>query len=210
MKPGVSSLNPYAASYIPLSKRDANDRTNLTAKDSKSGSECIQFGNPEQLHSKTSVDFSVHNRYGSLPHNVNQVTDKQTLDEEYDMDLEYLQMTFTGLSYQSLTDVYLANNGDLDATIDMLNQLESLTDVYLANNGDQDATIDMLNQLEDVTASGFQFHNSESSETLPESLDIGDVSESSSSADYASLKLKNVEGDTSAASASSQGSATVP
>ncbi|KAF3951802.1 hypothetical protein CMV_022588 [Castanea mollissima] len=39
MKRGVSSLNPCAASYIPLSKRNANDRTFETAKDSRSGNE---------------------------------------------------------------------------------------------------------------------------------------------------------------------------
>lgn len=142
MKPGLSSLNPYAASYIPLSQRDANARAYVTAKDYKSGNESVQFGTPEQLHSKFSLDPNRHatektpspevftvkrhpaHGYGSSPQNVNQGTDKQILYEELDMDLEYLQMTFPGLSDQSLNDVYLANNGDLEATVDMLNQLE--------------------------------------------------------------------------------------
>jgi|UniRef100_A0A2N9FBV2 hypothetical protein len=189
MKPGVSSLNPYAAAYIPLSKRDANDRTSVTAKDSKSGNESFQFGTPEQLHYKAYLDSNAHGTenvpspdvftvkrhpargYGSSPQNVNQATDKQILDEEFDMDLEYLQMSFPGISDQSLTDVYVANKGDLEATVDMLNQLE--------------------------------FYTVESSESLPDTLDIGDVSEFGSSADFGSLKLKNVEGEASAASSSS-------
>lgn len=144
MKPGVSSLNPYAESYIPLSKRDANDSTYVTARVCKSDNECAQFGSPAQLHHKASIDSKSHGTekvplcpevftvksppvvhgYGSLAQNVNQVTDKQISDEEYDMDLEYLQMSFPGISVQSLTDVYLANKGDLETTIDMLNQLE--------------------------------------------------------------------------------------
>ncbi|KAE8056435.1 hypothetical protein FH972_013210 [Carpinus fangiana] len=189
MKPGVSSLNPYAASYIPLSQRDKQDRTYVTAKDYRSGNEPVQFGAPEQLHRKFSFDPHAHGTekipsrevftvkshpargYGSSPQNVNQATDKQILDEEFDMDLEYLQMAFPGLSAQSINDVYLANNGDLEATVDMLNQLE--------------------------------FQPFESSESLPDTLDIGDVSEFGSSADCAPLKLKNVEGETSAASSSS-------
>ncbi|XP_062164345.1 polyadenylate-binding protein-interacting protein 5-like isoform X2 [Alnus glutinosa] len=145
MKPRVSSLNPHAASYIPLSQRDANDRTYVTAKDYKSGNESVRFGAPDQLYSKFSLNpnaygteknpsrevFTVKSHpahsYSSPPQNVNQATDKQILDEEFDMDFEYLQMTFPGLSDQSLNDVYLANNGDLEATVDMLNQLEPLT-----------------------------------------------------------------------------------
>ncbi|KAK7846690.1 polyadenylate-binding protein-interacting protein 5 [Quercus suber] len=145
----------YAASYIPLSKRNANGRTFETAK---------------TLGAAMSLPSHHAYGYGSSPQNVNQAADKQMLDE-FDIDLEYLQMSFPGISDQSLTDVYAANRGDLEATVDMLNQLECYT--------------------------------VESSESLPDTLDIGDVSEFGSSADCASLKLKTVEGKASAASSSS-------
>ncbi|KAG5121705.1 hypothetical protein JHK84_040045 [Glycine max] len=94
--------------------------------------------------------------------------DNQLLDEEVDMDLEYLRMNFPGISYQSLVDVYNVNSGDLDAAIDMLSQLE----------------------LEGDETSGI----------LPETLDIGDVSESGLPADSASLKQKNVAEETNTSS----------
>lgn len=50
-----------------------------------------------------------------------------------------------------------------------------------------------------------QFDTFESPENLPDTLDIGDISESGSSAECSSVKLKNVVGD---ANASSSGSAT--
>lgn len=138
MKPGVSSLNPYAASYIPLSKREAYDRTEPTTKDFKSSSENVWYAHPghvTQNYGKVSYDsraqgaqkfpipegstvksHPLYGPYGS--------SSKQMMDEEFEIDLEYLQMSFPGLSNQSLTDVYLANNHDLEATVDMLNQLE--------------------------------------------------------------------------------------
>lgn len=53
-----------------------------------------------------------------------EMSGEQIMDEEFDMDLEYLRMIFPGLSNDSVLDVYMANNRDLEATIDMLNQLE--------------------------------------------------------------------------------------
>ncbi|KAK6236076.1 hypothetical protein SCA6_011413 [Theobroma cacao] len=191
MKPGVSSLNPYAASYIPLAKREGND--NVAAKDIKRGNETAWYEPSSHLahnphHSNTSLDsvthgtgkhqipeasaLTSHPAHGSLMQNLGEMTDKQIMDEEFDMDLEYLCMIFPGLSNESLLDVYWVNNRDLEATVDMLNQLEMYT--------------------------------VESSETLPDTLDIGDVSESGSSATCGALKLKNVAGE---ASASSSGSA---
>lgn len=127
-------MNPYAASYIPLAKREAND--NLISKDIKQGNETAWF-EPSSLsahnptYSNVSLDsvthvtekhlvaeasaLKSHPAHGSLMEN---------LDDESDMDLEYLCMAFPGLSNDSLLDVYLANNGDFEATIDMLNQLE--------------------------------------------------------------------------------------
>ena len=50
--------------------------------------------------------------------------DDLDLEMDIDMDIEYLLVTFSGLSQESITDVYLANSGDLEATIEMLTQLE--------------------------------------------------------------------------------------
>ncbi|KAB2076623.1 hypothetical protein ERO13_A06G047900v2 [Gossypium hirsutum] len=152
MKPGVSSLNPYAASYIPLAKREASD--NVTAKDIKHSNENAWFKpsshfayNPHS--SNASLGSSAygtekhqvaegsavksHPAHGSLMHNPGEMTDKQIVDEEFDMDLEYLRMSFPGLSNESLLDVYLANDGDFEATVDMLNQLEPWEDECLSS-----------------------------------------------------------------------------
>ncbi|KAI4316262.1 hypothetical protein L6164_024259 [Bauhinia variegata] len=183
MKPGVSSLNPYAASYIPLSKREADYRTSVAGNDFKSddgtslftpqpmdqqflGSNASEnLSAPEVFHVKSQPASS---SYSPSSQNVTEMTDKQMLDEESEMDLEYLRMTFPGISDQSLADVYMVNGCDLEGAIDMLSQLE--------------------------------FDGVESSQSLPETLDIGDVSESGPSGDPASLKLKNVAAEASTSS----------
>ncbi|KAF8099331.1 hypothetical protein N665_0245s0010 [Sinapis alba] len=45
-------------------------------------------------------------------------------DSEMEMELEFLLATFSDLSHDSIREVYLANNSDLDETIEMLTQLE--------------------------------------------------------------------------------------
>ncbi|XWS70814.1 hypothetical protein CRYUN_Cryun03dG0081400 [Craigia yunnanensis] len=194
MKPGVSSLNPHAPSYVPLAKREAND--NVIFKDIKRGNEIAWFEpsshfahNPH--YSNASLDSVTHGteKYqvaeacalkshparGSLMQNLDEMTNTQIMDEKFDMDLEYLRMSFPGLSNESLLDVYLANNGDLEAAVDMLNQLEMYTVEF--------------------------------SETLPDTLAIGDVCESRFSATCGALKLKNLAGQTSASSSGSAESA---
>lgn len=141
MKPQLSSLNPYAASYIPLSKRVADGGNSVTENDSMKYDGTVWFQTPQHITKdhqfvdsstyaakslSTPATFplknqSVSSSYGSLSQNV---VDKQLTDEELDMDMEYLRMTFPGISDQSLVDVYTLNRGDLDAAIDMLNQLE--------------------------------------------------------------------------------------
>ncbi|CAK9179204.1 unnamed protein product [Ilex paraguariensis] len=182
MKAGTSTLNPYAASYVPLSKRGAADGN----KDYKSGNEAVWLGPHSEGTTKkqqqiaedpTLKGYPVQGFYGSSSHNPREMTEKHTMDEVFDMDLAYLQMTFPGVSDESLFDVYLANKGDLEATIDMLNQLE----------------------LYSVDSSG----------KLPDSLDIGDVSESGSSSNHAAQKLKQVAGEISVSSSGPSDSAIV-
>lgn len=140
MKPGDSTLNPYAASYIPLFKREAAEKIEgpgVTSKVAQGGNQTVwnrpvEHTTQNRQHNQAS---SIHQAcvpknhpapgfYGSSSQSLNELTDNQMMDEESDIDLEYLQMTFPGISDESLNDVYMANKGDLEATIDMLNQLE--------------------------------------------------------------------------------------
>lgn len=149
MRTGFIFLNPYAASYIPLARRgtdDANKDYSTIERGCKGGNETTWSGpqsveaTQNQYQSKASQNYGaygkqscenyalqgnpVHGSYGASSQNSKEVTEKQIPDEEYDMDLAYLQMTFPGISYESLSAVYFTNSGDLDATIDMLNHFE--------------------------------------------------------------------------------------
>ncbi|KAJ6732409.1 POLYADENYLATE-BINDING PROTEIN-INTERACTING PROTEIN 6 [Salix purpurea] len=186
MKPGgVSSLNPYAASYTPLSKKGLADRIETPGWTLQSGNQSVWYGSADhnaQSRQNDKGPISVpevytkkiqsgYGFYSSLSQNLNEVTGKQMVDEEFEMDLDYLRINFPGMSDGSLTDVYMANKGDLEAAVDMLNQLE--------------------------------FDTVESSGNLPDTLDIGDVSESRPSAESSSMKLKTVVGEASTLSGSS-------
>lgn len=202
MKTGTSSLNPYAASYIPLARRgtdDANKDYSSIERGCKGGNETTWSGpqsveaTQNQYQSKASQNYGahgkqscenyalqgnpVHGSYGASSQNSKEATEKQIPDEEYDMDLAYLQMTFPGISYESLSAVYFTNSGDLDATIDMLNHFELDPDEY--------------------------------SENLMHAFNIGDVSESGSPIGSASLKLKKVAGEGAGSSSSTSESAHV-
>lgn len=168
----MSKLNPYAASYIPLVKRE-------TTKSSESNHQSAWYGLADhELHDRqhdkapsisgvsTNKSQFAFGFYGSSSQKPNEVEEKRVLDEEYEMDLDYLRMIFPGISDESLGDVYMANNCDLEASIDMLNQLESDTH--------------------------------ESSGNLPDSLDISDASEALPTVESSSVKLKNVVGEASA------------
>lgn len=180
MKPRKSSLNPYAAAYVPMAKRDTNVRSYVT-EDSKDYNGTVWFQPPQyttndvQLVEKNAQRLSpgknqpASSSYFSSPQSVAQLTENQYMDEELDIDLEYLRMTFPGISDESLVDVYNVNSGDLEAAIEMLSQLEF-----------DDA----------VDAHG----------SLPESLDIGDVSEPVMPADSASSKQKNATAGASTSS----------
>lgn len=168
MKARTSSLNPYATSYIPLSRRGT------TTNETKGYESTYDHGNTNTTTQNQSPRYSVESpdslklknhsgfeSYGSSSHSA-EVAGKQAMDViDHDMNLAYLQMTFPGVSEESLSSVYMANRGDMEATVDMLNQLE--------------------------------LHSGDFSENLPDSLDIGDVSEAgSSSSEGGSQKLKKV------------------
>ncbi|KAG5244317.1 hypothetical protein OIU78_001965 [Salix suchowensis] len=185
MKPGrVSTLNPYATAYIPLSKRDSADRIENPGWTVQGGNPNMWYGSAEhsaQIRQNDKGLISVpemsvlksqsgYGSYGSSSQNSYEVTGKQTIDEEFEMDLEYLRINFPGISDESLTGVYMANNGDTDAAMDMLNQLE----------------------LDTLDSSG----------NLPDTLDIGDAYEPRPSAEVSSVKPKTVVGEASTSSGS--------
>lgn len=109
-------MNPHAAAYVPLSKREG---ASASAKPAAASTHHVQY-QPYGAYGygdQGSQMYMPKTTYSS---------DKQLRDEdlEMDMEIEYLSATFFDLSHESISDVYLANNGDLDATIEMLNQLE--------------------------------------------------------------------------------------
>lgn len=148
MKPLGSSLNPYAASYIPLSKREA-DKNFIAENSSKksiggnfSGYSEHYMHNPPydsispnsnlRLGEKAPIAVGSamknHPSHGSLSQHKSEFNEMvEMFDKDFDLDLEFLKASFPGLSDQSLTDVYLANKGDVDAAIDMLSLLEVLS-----------------------------------------------------------------------------------
>ncbi|KAD6453928.1 hypothetical protein R6Q59_015692 [Mikania micrantha] len=165
MKARSSSLNPYATSYIPLSRRGATNEsksydhgsTTLNQSPRYSEDHDTKPENPDNLKLKSHADFG---SYGSSSH-TSDLAGKQEHDVvDHDMNLAYLQMAFPDVSDESLSSVYTACRGDIEATVDMLNQLE--------------------------------LHSGDFSENLPDSLDIGDVSEAGTSSEGGSQKLKKV------------------
>nr|XP_043628873.1 polyadenylate-binding protein-interacting protein 5 [Erigeron canadensis] len=170
MKARVSSLNPFATSYIPLSRRGTTDESkgydpgNTTLNQSlgyfeNQDTSAALPESSESLKLKSHSGFESFESYGSSSHSA-ELAGKQALDVDHDMNLAYLQMNFPGVSHESLSSVYTACGGDMEATIEMLNQLE--------------------------------LHSDDFTENLPDSLDIGDVSEAGSSSEGGSQKLKKV------------------
>lgn len=103
MKPGVGSgLNPNAAAYVPLSKREGDSAKPVAAA-------------THHVHHQPYGYGGVQGKGGAY------IRDD---DDDSEMEMEFLLTSFSGLSDESIRDVYLANNGDLDATIEMLTQLE--------------------------------------------------------------------------------------
>ncbi|KAG8381878.1 hypothetical protein BUALT_Bualt05G0018600 [Buddleja alternifolia] len=191
MKTGPSSLNPNAASYVPICKRSTSDvnRELNSARELNSENEAVWFGHQpdntltqgqhlnisqSHVHSPNAMraaefakwkDHRGGEFYASTSQYQNILPEKPNFDD-FDMDLAYLQMTFPGISEESLSDVYLANICDLDAAVDMIHQLE--------------------------------IHPGDSPTKLPDTLDIGDVPEFGSSSEVESQRVKNVTADTEA------------
>jgi len=144
VKQGMSSLNPNAELYIPLNKQEAKDEnevSGLTTEDSlKDGYKTTWYSCPpkgnsgiDESYLQADADCEVHGFKGLLidndstekgVHSSSELTKKHCIEEDPEMDLIYLAVMFPNLSEQSLADVYSVNGGDLEASIDMLNELE--------------------------------------------------------------------------------------
>ncbi|KAI3755990.1 hypothetical protein L1987_55801 [Smallanthus sonchifolius] len=164
MKAGSSSLNPYATSYIPLSKREIPDASKGYDQGSTTQYQSPGFSENHDAVPESHDNLKLKNHSGfdscGSSSNSSELAGKQALDVDHDMNLTYLQMVFPGVSDESLSSVYTACGGDMEATVDMLNELE--------------------------------LHSDDFTENLPDSLDIGDVSEAGSSTEGGSQKLKKV------------------
>ncbi|KAK9682568.1 hypothetical protein RND81_10G082600 [Saponaria officinalis] len=114
MKTNTSTLNPNAASYVPLAKREVQD----VDKERKTlqGEAAV-----DDLKLKDHLADAAYDTRTVIP----QEMYADIMDEESEMDLDYLQMMFPGVSNQFLADVYNINHGDIEAAVDMISELES-------------------------------------------------------------------------------------
>lgn len=147
MKAGNSTLNPYAEAYIPLSKRgaaDGNKRVEPSGNETRGAKEdsisvglhhwdpTAQVPRGYNAHGADALYAAENSKLKAHAVQVSQNSssfnpseyEKAIFDVEHDLDLAYLQTLFPGISDESLSDVYFANKGDVEATVDMLNHLE--------------------------------------------------------------------------------------
>lgn len=156
MKSGTSLLNPYATPFIPFSRQRADNENvaPITSENSKIDHETVQckqvkedevkaagrtwgdsnssYGNPQhQLPTNSYIEGpsnygELYSLEDSMSHKRKDGTERRSSFADHELDLAYLTAEFPGLSEQSLVDVYCANAGDLEASVDMLIQLEVL------------------------------------------------------------------------------------
>ncbi|KAL5975610.1 hypothetical protein ACLOJK_019935 [Asimina triloba] len=131
MKPGKSLLNPYAEAFVPLYRQVSHDSDGSTEILGHANEVVNQA--PEITIEETKnpiVNAENDHKFGTeedWSQNVNNGTEKKSAIEDFEVDMAYLAAAFPGISEQSLIDVYFANHGDLEASIDMLIQLECET-----------------------------------------------------------------------------------
>jgi len=134
MKQGMSSLNPNAALYVPLRKQEtAEDSLKNVGK--TTGSNFLPNGpiGVDRSYLQADADYDIPDLNGLLigndftkkgVQNLSELTKKHSIDEDSEMDLAYLAIMFPNMSEQSLADVYSVNGDDVEASVDMLNELE--------------------------------------------------------------------------------------
>lgn len=121
MKRAMPPLNPQAESYTPLEKRKTEVRTKI-AELSNSLSKGLSKTEQCQSQDEASSGSSSHANEDSQ--NLSDQTKMKNVDNSHEMTLAYLAFLFPNISEQCLADVYFMNETDLDATTDMLEELE--------------------------------------------------------------------------------------
>lgn len=124
-------------------EEDKNEATKISCDDLKTCDENSKYQLPN-LPSNDALNFNIsglerqcdsedniHSSEDLMPHKTQDGTENDSTFEDYELDLAYLAGAFPSISEQSLVDVYLANAGDLEASIDMLIQLELQDDDLL-------------------------------------------------------------------------------
>ncbi|KAL2346808.1 hypothetical protein Fmac_000808 [Flemingia macrophylla] len=110
---GRSSLNPYAASYVPLSVNGFKNHG----------------GAPHHVHDEHQFESNAESMSESLQNNTDPAahcssSSQNVTEDDESVDIDILKMTFPDIHEQSLRDLYLLNHSDLDDTLDMLCELE--------------------------------------------------------------------------------------
>ncbi|KAG1330602.1 polyadenylate-binding protein-interacting protein 6 [Cocos nucifera] len=148
MMQGKSLLNPYATPYVPLSKvipgvsfERENKATKKILGDAENN-EVIENSADYQLPDSVSVDYDVqgleklkvsNESPGKIgdPWNSDDtfqdaipLSEKQSAVDDPNMMMDLLSSLFPNISMESLAELLNANHGDLNQTIDVLEQLE--------------------------------------------------------------------------------------
>ncbi|KAI3996168.1 hypothetical protein MKX01_022662 [Papaver californicum] len=131
-----SSLNPYAASFVPLSEKhgsviastwshEVNKQSQCSPRSGVASPKFINHGGNEQpRYQDWTQGQKNQGSYGSSFVIPNGMTAQEYLDEASEMDLAYLGGLFPGLSEQSIGYTYSACGDDVDAAVLMLKQVE--------------------------------------------------------------------------------------
>ncbi|CAI9094406.1 OLC1v1030138C3 [Oldenlandia corymbosa var. corymbosa] len=153
MKCGTSTLNPYAESYVPISKRGGPNGKNDTGHVGTESKGAIEgsviaprqwdptsqspqlynshgYGSWHAAEDSKLKGHSGSGFHGSSSYSSSETTEKGAQGEDFEMDVTYLQMTFPGIAEEFLSEIYYANQGDLDSAIDMLNHFEVSLSLY--------------------------------------------------------------------------------
>lgn len=117
----ISTLNPLAESYVPLALRDDKSETSDSTTSHHHEEKKLAATDNLKLKAQESSDGASSQVSGQIISDLKSGED----DDDFEMELAYLQMSFPGMSDQSVMDVYTVNNGDFDASLEMLNELES-------------------------------------------------------------------------------------
>ncbi|EPS68128.1 hypothetical protein M569_06647 [Genlisea aurea] len=123
------SLNPSAASYVPVSSRRPVTGSEHESKGRNDAAAAASAIRP--VHQNTSASSSkppdrhpgcesIASSSSSSQHQVPETA--LSWVEDFEGDVAQLQKTFPGFSHDSLVHVYISNMFDLDATIDIINQ----------------------------------------------------------------------------------------